>query len=271
MKILIIGVSGFIGKNIYKELKDSHDVYGVSRSNLKEKNCFKLDLLNVEQAKSFFLNKNFDVIIYLSSIMASRENINDKNLLLDNLHMHFNLIECLKGLNQGYLINFSSSAVYPNIDGEFFESSLVDPSKNPDCLYGLSKINSEILFKFYLKEIKLLNLRVGYVHGKEMNPSRIHKVYEKELHENNSISVWGNGIRTFPQLSIDFLISILKKVLINPIYGTFNLSEENISLKEIAERIIKEKGNSKSKILLSDKGNINQFEMNNSKILNILK
>ena len=95
MKILIIGVSGFIGKNIYRELSVNHNVYGVSRSALNEKNCFKLDLLNIEEAKSFFFNKNFDIIIYLSSIMASRENITNKNLLLDNLHMHFNFIECL--------------------------------------------------------------------------------------------------------------------------------------------------------------------------------
>lgn len=271
MKILIIGVSGFIGKNIYKELSGNHDVYGVSRSTLKEKNCFKLDLLNIEEAKSFFINKNFDIIIYLSSIMASRENITNKNLLLDNLHLHFNLIECLKSQKQGYLINFSSSAVYPNIDGKFLESSLVDPSKNPDCLYGLSKINSEVLFKFYLREINLLNLRLGYVYGKEMNPLRIHKVFEKELYEKNTISVWGNGIRTIPQLSIDFLISVIKKLLNNPIYGTFNLSEENISLEQLAEKIIKEKGNSKSKILYIDKGNINKFKMDSTKILKILK
>ncbi len=271
MKILIIGVSGFIGKNIYRELSANHSVYGVSRSSLKEKNCFKLDLLNIEAAKSFFFNRNFDIIIYLSSIMASRENITNKKLLLDNLDMHFNLIECLKSQKQAYLINFSSSAVYPNIDGIFSESSLVNPSKNPDCLYGLSKINSEILFAFYLRDINLLNLRLGYVYGLEMNPSRIHKVFEKELHENNTISVWGNGIRTIPQLSISFLIRFLKKVLNNPIYGTFNLSEENISLKQIAEKIIKEKGNSKSKILYVDRGNKNKFKMDSSKIFKILK
>jgi nucleoside-diphosphate-sugar epimerase len=271
MKILIVGVSGFIGKNIYKEFSLNHEVFGISRTLLKQKNCFQVDLLSLEETKSFFYDKNFDVIIYLSSVMASRENINDKNLLLNNLHMQFNLIECVKSLKYCYLINFSSSAVYPNVNGEFSEKSIIDPSKNPDCLYGLSKMNSEILFDFCLSNINLLNIRMGYVYGEGMNPSRIHKVFENELLKNNTISVWGNGIRTIPQLSINFLINILKKCLNNPINGTFNLCEENISLEQIAKKMIDWKGNSESKILYIDKGSVNKFKMDSSKIMNTLK
>lgn len=272
MKILLIGVSGFIGKKLYQNLTLSHEVYGISNNRFDKKNCFQLDLLKKNSLEIFLKNKSFDVIINLAAHMASTENINDFSLLKLNMKIQMNIINALSKLKCCYFINFSSSAVYPNISGKFDENSIIDPSANNDCLYGLAKFNGEILFNYFFNnKHNLLNLRLGYVHGEGMNKTRIHKVFTRELNDDNQITVWGNGERVIPQISISFLVNYINNLLESRIVGTYNLIEDNSSLLEIAQKIINDLGNSKSKILKIDKGNKEKFKMDSSKIKSRLR
>ena len=243
MKILIIGVSGFVGRFLFKKMSHSYDVYGVSRTNINLEKCFSLNINNMSKAKVFFNEHNFDVIINLASKMANAENIRDFSLMEDNFLITKNLINILKNKKSGYLINFSSSAVYPNISGSFDENSKIDTSVNSDCLYGLSKFNNEMLFNYFLENIKVVNLRIGYVYGENMPNSRIHKIFENELKEKNKITIWGNGKRSFPQISLLNLSSIVLDLVVNQLSGTYNIAEENISLYQLAKRYIELTGN----------------------------
>ena len=270
MRILIAGVSGFIGKNLFNFLSIEHEVFGVSRTEVSQENCDTLDFFNSNHVKKYFKNNHFDVIINLVSKMASVVTTKDIDLFTENLKIQTNIIKGLENYDKCIFINFSSSAVYPNIDGEFSEISLIDPSYNSDCLYGLAKFNSEILYKFlFNKNIKLINLRVGYVYGKGMNQTRIQSIFEKELKENNTISVFGNGERIIPQIEVSELNKIVNMFISNPVEGVFNTAKENVSLITIAERIIKKKGNNESEIILLTKGNHNKFKLNLNKINNI--
>lgn len=269
MKILITGVSGFIGKSLFQFLSLKHEVHGVSRTLLANKNCTKLDFLNKSNVADYFENNQYDVIINLVSKMASANTVKDINLFLDNLKIQTNIIDALRNYNDCVFINFSSSAVYPNTDGEFAETDQIDPSFNPDCLYGLAKFNSEVLFKFLFNEkIKLINLRVGYVYGEEMNNTRIHKVFEKELEEENTITVFGDGERIIPQIEVNQLMEYVNSFIEKPTSGVFNLANENISLNDIATRIIDENGNDQSKVIHVEKGNRTKFKLNLNKINN---
>ena len=270
MKILIIGVSGFIGEFLFKKMSQSYDVYGISRTKLNLKKCFVLDINDVANSMVFFNDQKFDVIINLASKMANSNNLNDFSLIEDNLLITKNLTNILDGGQTSYLINFSSSAVYQNISGSFDENSKVDTSVNSDCLYGLSKFNNEMLFNYFLKDIKVVNLRVGYVYGDHMDKTRIHKIFENELKEKNKITIWGDGKRSFPQISLTSLSSILIDLLSKQPTGTYNIAEENISLLNLAKRYIKLKGDSKSEIILLHKTKNNYaFEMKIDKIKKI--
>ena len=74
----------------------SHDVYGISRTNVGLKKCFTLDINDVANSKVFFSYQKFDVIINLASKMATSNNIKDFGLIEDNLLMTKNLIKFLK-------------------------------------------------------------------------------------------------------------------------------------------------------------------------------
>jgi UDP-glucose 4-epimerase len=267
MKILITGVSGFIGAELFDSLTKQHEVFGVSRTKLDFKNCEQLDFLKEKEVHDYFKNNQFDVIVHLASITASADSIKDIDQYLNNLKIQTNIISALKDYKSCYFINFSSTAVYPNVSDLFSETSRIDPSANPDCLYGLSKFNSEILFKFLFDQgIKLLNLRVGYVHGDRMNNTRIHKVFEKELIDTNKITIFGNGERVIPQIGVKELVTIIKQFIKNQKEGVYNLVTENCSTMSIAENIIGLNGNSESEIILVDKGNKTKFELDLDKL-----
>lgn len=272
MKVLIIGVSGFIGSELFDYLKDNYELYGISRSNVNKINCFQIDVTNYSQLSTFFEEHSFDTIINLACKMSNPDEILDFNVLNINLKIYQNLIKVFEKNKPKTLINFSSSSVYPNINGFFDEKSRVDPSFNNDCLYGLSKLCGEVLFNFFLKnKLRLINLRIGYVHGKNMGVDKIHKVFEKELLSSNKITLYGNGQRLIPQIEIKSLTKYIDFFIKNNLSGTYNIIDQNISTLEISESIIKSYGNKDSEIMMTQKGNSNKFKINNSKILKAIE
>ncbi len=266
--ILITGISGFIGNAIYENLKKSHNVYGISRTNKNKIEEIKiLDLSEKGNGVGFLKENQFDVIIHLATNLANPNNINDLNVFGKNMQIHMNLIEGMKNYENCHLINFSSSAVYPGISGTFRETDEINPSVNNDCLYGLSKFNSEMFFRYFLpKSIKQLHLRVGFVYGEQMDPSRIHQKFKQELSENNCITVFGNGERTLPQIEIGSLVNKISFFIDNCTSGTLNVADENISLADLAKRTIDKYGNPQSNIIYKQEGNSNRFKLSLEKI-----
>ena len=272
MRVLILGVSGFIGNNLYSLLEKDHQVYGVSRTKVELKNCTALNLLNADDTRKYFSSHNFDAIINLASKMASVENARDMELFTDNVQMQINLINALRDYKDCIFINFSSSAVYPNINGKFNEESIIDPAVNGDSLYGLAKFNSEILFRsLFPGSVKVINLRIGYVYGKGMNSTRIHKVFENELEEKNTITVFSNGERVIPQIHVDKLVQIVHLFVKYPLEGTYNIANENITLFDLAGSIIKDTGNNASEIVKVAKGKNTRFKLDVTKLNLFLK
>ncbi|WP_026915711.1 NAD-dependent epimerase/dehydratase family protein [Christiangramia portivictoriae] len=263
MKILILGVSGFIGGNLYKKLSEKATVYGLSRSKVALERCKTADFSKEFNIDKLFPNIKFDVVINLASVMANSKNLQDlEDLLIGNIKMTGNIIEALRSQPNSYLINFSSTAVYPNITGIFTEASIVDPSKNTDALYGLSKFNSEVLFNYLLSEgQKVIHLRTSYVYGEGMDETRIHKMFEKELKAKNTITIFGNGERMIPQVSISYLVEKVSFIIQNKPVGIKNLVEENILLQDYAKRLVDKFGNEKSTLIFVEKGNRQKFQV----------
>lgn len=270
-KILITGVSGFIGTSLYNFLSARNKVFGISRSNSAGfEHWESIDFLDKHAVNSFIKSNKFDVIINLAAVLTNPSNAGDIGVFYENIAIQTNLVEALKDYGICHFVNFSSSAVYPNISGMYKETDEIDPSPNNDSLYGLAKFNSEILFKSLLpKTIQQLHLRVGFVHGKGMNPSRMHQVFKKELLETNNITLFGNGIRTIPQIEILSLCKKLQYLIDNDVIGVLNVADENISLETLAKRTIAEYGNSESSIIYKPQGNMNEFKLNVDKMNNL--
>ena len=238
---------------------------------MDENQCYSVNLTKREDVIT--LNKNLakikiDTIIHLASRMASFDNIDDISILQDNIKITYNLVFMIKKLRPKFLINFSSMAVYPNVSGFYSENSLPMPQKNNDCIYGLSKYTSEVLFDFLLinEEISKVHLRVAQVHGKGMRQDRIVSSMKKELKDKNTITLYGNGNRENCFIEISKLAELVNYLIKNKVNGLYNIGDENISYIKLAKRIIENHGNSKSALIMKSKGLQERFNLDFSKI-----
>ncbi|WP_257659168.1 NAD-dependent epimerase/dehydratase family protein [Parapedobacter lycopersici] len=273
MRILITGVNGFVGRNLFHFFGNRGDlVWGTYRSGAAiNDQCYKADLVNEEDTYRLFnviLKNKIDVIIHTASVLAGAGNLKDLSVIFDNAKMAKNISEAIQKTSIKQLINFSSSSVYPNAGGTFSEDSELDPSKNTDCFYGLSKLNVETIFNYLLEgtNIAVLHLRVGVIYGQGMNTSRLIPILEEELKQKNTMTLYANGERFINQIKIEKLCEYVRRFAEKGAFGIFNVSDEFITAKEIARRILEEKGNEASKIILLSQGNRSNFKLDITKL-----
>jgi nucleoside-diphosphate-sugar epimerase len=271
MKILITGVNGFIGNHLFNELSKNHEIIGIyNKGNISFNNCFKVDLTNEIQINDLFKiigKESIHTIIHLASETATNSNLSNTSILYRNSIIAKNLSGIANKFGVKKFLNFSSSSVYPNIDGTFNEESIPNPAPNTDFLYGLSKYNSEVILNHFLIElkVKIIHLRIGMVYGKGMNKTRLIPKLEKEISEKNSLTLYGNGVRLINIIKVESLIRYVNFFISQNIEGIINLADECISVIDFAKRIIEKKGNNNTKIILVEKGNRNQFILDTKK------
>lgn len=278
MKILITGHTGFIGRNIAHHLSlQGHELVGLSRSSSKESFYaaqISCDFSDEYAFNSLAVNKVLDgveIVIHASSILADKVNIASFGLLYSNIHIIENTVKLCELLQPKTLINLSSFAVYPNIDGDFSETSQISVGHSPEGLYALSKICSENIFDFYLSKLMCVShLRLSQVFGEGMRDDRIYSIFLKELKDTNKITVWGNGERISNFISIAKLLSVFQVFIENKVPGVINIGEYNVSYKDIAQIIIDEFGNKNSEIILVHSGNKAKFNLNLDKLCALL-
>ncbi len=277
MNILVTGADGFVGRNVCRHLQKGHTLHRVDRT--KNKDILTVDLCNMDEVNEFSrqLQKGdqIDVILHLASKVMATSDIENMEVFYDNIHITESLIELAKDIKPGKIVNISSMAVYPTMDGTFCETSQIQTSCNTDCLYGLSKFCSENLIDFMLNRHGILtaHLRISQIVGQRMRPDRIVPMMLKELSENNTITVRGNGVRVSNFIQIDKLVSLIGLFVEHDISGIYNVGGVNISYYDLAQKLIMEYGNELSRIIKVDDKPGSKFRLSVDKLsvaLNLL-
>lgn len=271
MRIVLTGSNGFLGSSLFKLLDRDHEIIHINRSKIKNFRgiSIDLDLANeqlVDQAITQGIIPGAEVLINLASRTANSINQNDLSVLFDNITIAKTVSSIALQSKVDKLINISSMSVYPNVDGEYTEESMIDPSKNTDCLYGLSKFNMEVLFDFFLrnKNIMVSHLRVAMLDGEGLRTDRLMSVLEREMHKKNSITIFGNGERLINFISVKRASEIIRLFVLGHYKGVFNLGDECMSIESIAKRIISNKKN--VNIVKLNNGNKSKFKLNFEKL-----
>lgn len=276
MNVLISGINGFIGGDLMLLLSATtgYNAYGISRNTTSDANdnIFAVDLAD-EESVNIFIQKikedqiNFDAFVHCASILADVKNNRAFSLFTDNNTISNNVVRIVNELNIQTLINLSTIGVYPNADGEYDEITAIDPSKNFECLYSLSKFCSEQLFDFYLlSTTNVINLRLSQVYGDRMRADRIYKIMENEMKQSNQITVWSNGERVSNFVEIDYVLKTILHFINKPSSGLFNVGGENLSYKQLAEKVKISNNNVDAEIKLVNKGVISKVYINSDKL-----
>ena len=132
MRILITGANGYIAKRLTASLRNTHEIYAITRQ--------QLDLVDSKAVNSWFEDKYFDVVIHTAVKGGSRLNPSEgSDIMLSNLLMYDNLMSCRDKFNR--LIHFGSGA----------ETYL------PSTPYGYSK---RVIAKSILNQDNFYNLKI---------------------------------------------------------------------------------------------------------------
>jgi nucleoside-diphosphate-sugar epimerase len=270
MRIILTGSNGFLGSSLFKLLDREHDIIHINRAKIKNFGgvCVDLDLANeqmVNHAITLGIIPAAEVLINLASRTANSINQNDLSVLFENATIAKTVSSIAVQSKVNKLINISSMSVYPNLDGEYTEKSLLDPSKNSDCIYGLSKYSMEVLFDFFLKSESILvsHLRLAILDGEGLRTDRLIAVLEREMHEKETITIFGNGERLINLISVTRASEIIKLFVLGHYKGVFNLGDETLSIEAIAKRMAE---NNNINIIKLNHGNKNKFKLNFEKL-----
>jgi len=155
MKLLVIGASGFIGKNLLLKIPKNWNVFGTCRGSktfqtfLIENNLTNVlplhcDLEKTEDVKDMMAKvRDIDVCVYLAANTNVRELVEEPiKDVTTNVIPLLNFLKYFKGRR---LVYFSSGAVYMGLKGQVSPMSKVSPT----IPYAISKHTCEKYIKFY--------------------------------------------------------------------------------------------------------------------------
>jgi len=222
MKVVITGVSGFIGTHLIKKFKRKNiEVIGVSR-----KETLNVDYL-VKSYKEVVELKNIDLLIHMADT-NSNNNIDfiETSYVNKKLAAHF----------KNKIIFISSALVY----GENADD-LLNEKHIPKPLTQYAKNKYE-----YEKDIIKFNgtvLRLANVYGKGMSQNNVfYDIYEQIKNNNSKIKIKNiKHIRDF--IAVDDVCDSILAIALKQKKGTYNIcTGKGTSIEDLANIIIKNFG-----------------------------
>ncbi len=266
-KILIVGCSGFIGKNLLEILFlkkfNFNSIYGIDIISPQKKNknftFFKKDLFK----KNLSLpNLKFDYIINLAGIPSP---IYYKKKPLETIFLNFDLTRKLlekSNNDKSKFIYFSSSEIYGSPDKKNIPTSEiyngnVSTVSDRSCYDESKRAGETITYvykSYYNLDTKIIRPFNFFGEGMKFNDKRIIPQFFYQLVNNKNITVFypGKQTRTYCHI-IDACIMFIK-IIFNGKQFIYNVgsTDKEISSYELAKKIKKIDKKSKSKIIINN-------------------
>lgn len=262
MKILILGVSGFIGGNLFRKMQEfkDYEVYGVYFKNkpkdMPETSLLQADLTNLEDVRRVL--SGVDVVIQAA---ANTTGVSDV-INAPYVHVTENAIMNSLLLRESHLLGvkkfvfMSCTVMYQKESSPFRSEALVEEDDNLDdeifrnyIGVGWTKVYIEKMCKFYssLGSMKAYCVRHSNVYGRgdkfDLKKSHvlgatINKVINSK---DNQIHVWGDGSEKREFIYIDDLIDAvcsITKTNFNFPYSIWNIGTGKMyAIKELVQKI----------------------------------
>ena len=249
MNVLITGGAGYIGTELVYKLGELNEVDNIivydnlSRGNY---NLFighrvaspKVKFIQGEILDSRRLRnalKNIDVVFHLAAKVTTPFSNTDGHIYEQTNHWGTaELTYALEESNVKQLIFLSSTGVYGSTATPVNRDSI----PQPDSFYSISKLRAEQHINRLSDKIKTLIIRLGNVYGysKSMRFDAVINRFMFDAHFTNRITINGSGNQYRSFIHIDKTTDVLSQLLSSNIpAGTYNLTDKNLSILEVAE------------------------------------
>jgi len=259
-KILVSGGSGFIGSNLAKRLKSEghwvriadwkRDHYFVDEKEICDE-FMEIDLRDLDNCIK--ATEGCDWIFQFAADMGGMGFIqsNHSIILYNNTMITFNIMEAARRNKVKKVFWSSSACIYP----EYKQMDSDDPSlkeedawpANPQDAYGLEKLVSEELCKYYHKDFGM-EMRIGRFHniygpygtwkgGREKAPAAFCR---KAITSSKEFEMWGDGKQTRSFCYIDDCVEGILRLFHSEVREPLNIgSEELVTMNELAAKALK--------------------------------
>ena len=253
--ILILGGTGFIGRNLVETLSKNKNLNIFAtynkRNNFYCKNVkwIKINLKNKNKIDEVLKNK--DTVIQAAAITTSSKDVVNKPYIhvTDNIIINTLLLRSSFENNIKHFIFFSCTVMYNTSNLKHSETSR-NLIKENSPYYGVGSmkmyIEKQALFYSKLNRTKFTILRHSNIYGPydkfDENTSHVLPNFIKKAMNNNKVfNIWGNGKSVRDFLHINDLISCVK-ILINKqklSYQVFNVgSDKPINISKLAHIVL---------------------------------
>jgi UDP-glucose 4-epimerase len=142
-KILITGVSGYIGSCLFFFLKDKFKILGLDKKKTKIIPIRQCNLLNIKKINFLLKKEKPDLVIHLAAQSLVDETINKKNYYSNNILATKNLVFSMKKNNIKNIIFSSTASLYKFNNKILNEKSAI----NPKSTYAKTKFECEKIIK----------------------------------------------------------------------------------------------------------------------------
>lgn len=242
-RILITGISGFLGSQIAQKLCDNgFELIALKRetSDLTRCNEFsaKVNWINIsENWEQKVIELNPQIIIHSAWEGVGAQERDNWQVQTNNLQFTLKLLSIAKESNVDKFISFGSQAEYGYFSGVIDENYIIEPKS----AYGLSKHLCSQTIKVFCEQnnIDWYWLRLFSFFGEKESSNWFIPTLIKNISDNKPMDMTP-GEQRYAYMYIEDLSEIICNLIkSSAISGIYNLSSKNsVSLKEIVEKII---------------------------------
>jgi GDP-L-fucose synthase len=245
--ILVTGGSGMVGRSLQKIIPNA-DYYSSDH----------LNLLNEKSVEFHMKRKKYDIVIHLAAKVGGIiDNIeNPYTYFIDNIQMNTNIVKWSHLTGVKRFIGILSTCIYPDkVDKYPMSENMLHqgPPTPTNFSYGYAKrclavhidaCNQQYGTKYqYLTPCNLYGENDKFGENSHFVAALVKKIVDIKKNGSDSLKLFGSGKPLRQFMYSDDLAWVIYQCLKKDIYESFNVAtEENISIKEIAEIALKSCG-----------------------------
>lgn len=235
--VLIVGGAGYIGGYMTDLLlaNDNYDVTVLDSLLYETRYLKKIKFINADIRDTKYLGSiinNYDVVIWLAAIVGDGACTVDSNL---TEQVNFGAVKWLVDNYKGKIVFTSTCSIY-GINNELLDE---EAEPNPLSLYASTKLAAERYIVANAKDY--LVFRLGTLYGMSDEHSRLRldlvaNILTLRAVMGETLKVFG-GEQWRPLLHVRDVSHAVEYCLDNDINGIYNLSECNMTVRQLAEKI----------------------------------